>query len=38
MNCADFLNPDSDAVIFGYTGILYDLNARGPPQLYFVLR
>ena len=37
MNWADFLNADSDAVIFGWTDTVsfWLLNAGGPLQLYF---
>ena len=42
MNRADFLNADSDAIIFCWTDILLfdlscSLNAGGPLQLYFLL-
>ena len=41
MNRTDFLNADSDAIVFCYTDILlfdlsYFLNARGWLQLYFL--
>ena len=35
MNWADFMNVDSDAIIFGLTDIELFENARGPLQLYF---
>ena len=33
-NWTDFLNTDSDAIIFGYTDIVLS-NLDGPLQLYF---
>ena len=37
MNRANYFNVDSDAVVFGQTDILlFDLNAAGPLQLYFL--